>query len=53
MRFLIDAQLPPALCRWFEDKSHEAEHVMARLGWRSPDAAITDHSVERILSGAL
>jgi predicted nuclease of predicted toxin-antitoxin system len=27
MRFLIDAQLPPALCRWLEARGHQAEHV--------------------------
>lgn len=29
MRFLIDAQLPPALCGWFEARGHEAVHVSA------------------------
>lgn len=27
MKFLIDAQLPPALCGWLEARGHEAEHV--------------------------
>jgi predicted nuclease of predicted toxin-antitoxin system len=27
MRFLVDAQLPPALARWLADSGHEAEHV--------------------------
>lgn len=27
MRFLIDAQLPPALARWLRDRGHEADHV--------------------------
>ena len=27
MRFLVDAQLPPALARWIAGKGHEAEHV--------------------------
>jgi predicted nuclease of predicted toxin-antitoxin system len=27
MKFLIDAQLPPGLCRWFEARGFEAEHV--------------------------
>lgn len=27
MRFLVDAQLPPALARWLVERSHEAEHV--------------------------
>lgn len=27
MRFLIDAQLPPALAGWLRERGHEAEHV--------------------------
>lgn len=27
MKFLIDAQLPPGLCRWLEERGHHAEHV--------------------------
>ncbi|MBT2245361.1 DUF5615 family PIN-like protein [Sphingobium sp. BHU LFT2] len=27
MKFLIDAQLPPALCRWLRDHGYEAVHV--------------------------
>lgn len=27
MRFLVDAQLPPALARWLAASGHEAEHV--------------------------
>lgn len=27
MRFLVDAQLPPALARWLAAQGHEAEHV--------------------------
>lgn len=27
MRFLVDAQLPPALGRWSVEAGHEAEHV--------------------------
>lgn len=28
MRFLIDAQLPPALARWLQERGHHAEHVL-------------------------
>lgn len=28
MRFLVDAQLPPALARWLADQGHEAEHLI-------------------------
>ena len=31
MKFLIDAQLPPALCGWLNVRGHEAQHV-AELG---------------------
>ena len=31
MKFLIDAQLPPALCGWLHERGHEAVHV-AELG---------------------
>lgn len=27
MRFLVDAQLPPGLCRWLEARGHQAQHV--------------------------
>ncbi|HEX8667926.1 MAG TPA: DUF5615 family PIN-like protein [Allosphingosinicella sp.] len=27
MKFLVDAQLPPELCRWLEARGHEAVHV--------------------------
>lgn len=40
MRFLIDAQLPPALCGWFEERGFEAEHVSQRLGGQTSDAEI-------------
>jgi len=44
MRFLVDAQLPPALARWLAAQGHEAEHV-ADLGMQAAsDAAIWDHA---------
>lgn len=27
MRFLVDAQLPPALARWLTEQGHHAQHV--------------------------
>ena len=40
MRFLVDAQLPPAMCRWLRAQGHDAAHV-AELGLlAAPDAAI-------------
>ena len=40
MRFLIDAQLPPALCAWFAERGFKAEHVTERLGGQTADAEI-------------
>jgi predicted nuclease of predicted toxin-antitoxin system len=36
MRFLVDAQLPPALARWLKDRGHDAEHVFD-VGMASAD----------------
>ena len=49
MRFLVDAQLPPALCVWLRDKGHEAEHVADVLGGQTPDARIAAHAREHRL----
>ncbi len=47
MRFLVDAQLPPALARWIVAKGFEAEHVgECGLGAAS-DAAIRDYALQR------
>ncbi|WCM27532.1 DUF5615 family PIN-like protein [Sphingomonas sp. QA11] len=27
MKFLVDAQLPPALCRWLDARGQQAVHV--------------------------
>jgi predicted nuclease of predicted toxin-antitoxin system len=43
MRFLVDAQLPPALARWLAAKGHEAEHVVDRGMQAASDAAIWDY----------
>lgn len=44
MKFLIDAQLPPALCAWLRERGHEAIHVadIAMLG--ASDAMIADRA---------
>jgi predicted nuclease of predicted toxin-antitoxin system len=45
MRFLVDAQLPPALARWLAAKGHEAVHV-GDLGMQAAsDAAIWDYAL--------
>lgn len=40
MKFLIDAQLPPALALWLNDQGHHAEHV-ADIGL----LAASDHAI--------
>jgi predicted nuclease of predicted toxin-antitoxin system len=45
MRFLVDAQLPPALARWLAAQGHEAAHV-GDLGMQAAsDTAIWDHAL--------
>lgn len=45
MRFLVDAQLPPALARWLAAQGHEAEHV-ADLGMQgASDITIWSHAL--------
>lgn len=36
MKFLVDAQLPPALARWLREAGHEATHV-EEVGLREGD----------------
>jgi predicted nuclease of predicted toxin-antitoxin system len=44
LRFLVDAQLPPALARWLASRDHEASHV-ADLGLAdATDRAIWGHA---------
>ena len=40
MRFLVDAQLPPKLCRWFEGEGFESTHVFEVLGYDVPDPEV-------------
>lgn len=44
MRFLIDAQLPPALCAWLRDRGHEAIHVFDVDMVTAKDADIADRA---------
>lgn len=47
MRFLVDAQLPPALARMLEGKGFEAEHVHdVQLG-DAEESAIWDYAMRR------
>ncbi|MGH8017328.1 MAG: DUF5615 family PIN-like protein [Opitutaceae bacterium] len=44
MKFLLDAQLPPALARWLQEAGHEAQPVR-EVGLReADDSAIWDHA---------
>ena len=44
MRFLVDAQLPPALARWLAAKGHDARHRRCRASGRA-DKAIWDYAI--------
>ena len=44
MRFLVDAQLPPALARRIEAQGHEAEHVADHGLAAASDDAIRRHA---------
>jgi len=46
MRFLVDAQLPPALARWLAEKGHEADHVADRQMEAASDTAIWDYALQ-------
>ena len=50
MRFLVDAQLPPALARHIESRGHKAEHVADLALERAPDSRIRATAAE---SGAV
>ena len=45
MRFLVDAQLPPALARWLASKGHEADHVGDTGMQAASDIAIWDYAL--------
>jgi predicted nuclease of predicted toxin-antitoxin system len=45
MRFIVDAQLPPALARQLAAMGHDAEHVPDRQMTAAPDAAIWDFAL--------
>jgi predicted nuclease of predicted toxin-antitoxin system len=45
VKFLVDAQLPPALAVWLQEEGHEATHVRD-VGLReADDAAIWDYAL--------
>jgi predicted nuclease of predicted toxin-antitoxin system len=51
MRFLVDAQLPPAFARWLAAQGHEAEHVSDCGLARAADPEVWDYatSVDAII----
>jgi predicted nuclease of predicted toxin-antitoxin system len=46
MRFLVDAQLPPALARWMTAQGHTAEHVATALTPTESDTAIVRYAID-------
>ena len=44
MRFLVDAQLPPALASWLVEQGHDAEHVADRGLQSASDRRIWDYA---------
>lgn len=47
MRFLVDAQLPPALARWLTERGEEADHLIDLDMLRATDEAIWRLAAER------
>lgn len=46
MRFLVDAQLPPALARWLVERGHDATHVHAIGMAEASDRAIWERAAQ-------
>jgi predicted nuclease of predicted toxin-antitoxin system len=46
MRFIVDAQLPPALARWLAAHGHHAEHVGDRNMGAASDTAIWEFALK-------
>jgi len=47
VRFVVDAQLPPALADWLEARGHQATHVVTLAGLDGPDSTIWDLAREQ------
>jgi predicted nuclease of predicted toxin-antitoxin system len=45
MRFVVDAQLPPALARWLDVQGHKAEHVADLQMAQASDVAIWEYAL--------
>ena len=46
-RFIVDAQLPPALARWLSAQGYEAEHVIDFGGDGTTDLSIWERALEK------
>ena len=46
MRFLVDAQLPPALGQWLAEQGHEARHVQDEGLRDAEDRAVGAHALQ-------
>jgi predicted nuclease of predicted toxin-antitoxin system len=44
VRFLVDAQLPPALARWLVEQGHDASHVTDHGLGEASDRRIWDEA---------
>jgi predicted nuclease of predicted toxin-antitoxin system len=44
MKFLVDAQLPPGLCRCLEARRHSAVHVVEVLAGETPDREVAGYA---------
>lgn len=44
MKFIVDAQLPPGLCRWLDERGHAATHVQTLGLAAAPDRDIADRA---------
>ncbi|MFN0022823.1 MAG: DUF5615 family PIN-like protein [Parvularculaceae bacterium] len=47
MRFIVDAQLPPALARWLTSRGHDGAHVIDLGLAEAGDAVILDHAIAK------
>ena len=46
MRFLVDAQLPPALAQWLRKRGHDADHVRDVMLHAEPDERVIAYAVK-------
>ncbi len=44
MKFIVDAQLPPGLCRWLGERGHAAVHVTDVMAGETPDRKVAEYA---------